>query len=330
MKVKLTNGKAAPERVSLVSLGVPNTGGSRWGSSKVKKLLSCPREHALANVAGVTRDAPSDALDVGQLVHLGLETYYRALMDHQRRTSGTRDDDYYWGGHLEHASAALEALDPVGANEGWHDVYTQAVKCLEAYFDGYWRRDRWHIVAVEEGLAWDGYKLSEEHPLHFRYSSRLDLVVEDESGGLWLVEHKTAKSISAGLVDHFAMDLQIMGHQWLWDHCVNTKKYGKAQGVLVNIITKHKEPRLERYPVSPSPDHLGEFEAMMRTLPVREKEYEYLGWPKSLSHCAGSARGYGRCSYYALCHDFPKVRPDQWGAEFELPEGFSKNATGTD
>jgi len=327
MKLQIQNGKEAPSRADLQTFGIDNPGGSPWGSSKVKTLLSCPREHALSS-SGVKTAKSSDALDIGTLVHLGLETYYRALMNHQKGQT-TWDDAAYFDKHLEHASAAIGALDPLSESEDWHDVYSQAVKLLEAYFDGYWRRDRWRVIAVEEGLAWDGYKLAEDHPLHFRYSSRLDLVIEDENG-IWLVEHKTAKSINAGLIDHYAMDLQIMGHKWLWEHCVDTSKYGKAQGVLVNIITKHREPRLERFAVSPSPDHLREFERMMQTVPIREKEYEYLGWPKSLSHCAGSARGYGRCAYYALCHDFPAVTPSQWGDDFELPEGFTQDATRTD
>jgi len=323
MKVSIANGCEAPARTSLEALGLPLAGGSKFGSSKVKTLLSCPREYALQE-SGVRSAKPVAAFDVGTLVHLGLETYYRLLMKHQAGHSDVGSDDYFWGGHLEFANQAIESLDVVAESEGWDDVYQQVVACLEAYFDAYWRRDRWTIVAVEEGLCWDGEQLSEGHPHHFRYSSRLDLVIKD-GDGLWLVEHKTAKTISASLLDHYSMDLQIMGHQWLWEHCVNTAKYGVASGVLVNLITKHKQPRVDRVKVSPSADHLREFEAMMRTIPIRREHYESMGWPKSLSHCAGSARGYGKCSYYTLCHDFPQTPVEAWGSDFELPEGFTKN-----
>jgi len=111
---------------------------------------------------------------------------------------------------------------------------------------------------------------------------------------------------------------------------VDQKKHGRCKGVIVNMITKHKEPRLERIPVTPSPDHLQDFERLMATLPPRMEVYEKMHWPKSLSHCAGYARGYGRCQYYSLCHDHPTTEPAQWGSTYDLPEEFTKNAIESD
>ena len=47
MRIQVQNGVPATPRASLADLGVPDEGGSKWGSSKVKALLTCPREYAL-------------------------------------------------------------------------------------------------------------------------------------------------------------------------------------------------------------------------------------------------------------------------------------------
>jgi len=180
-------------------------------------------------------------------------------------------------------------------------------------------------------VKWDGRQLPVGHPLRFRYSSRFDLVVR-ASAFVWVVEHKTAKYITTDLISHYEMDLQVLGHKWLWEHCVDPQAYGPLGGVLVNIVTKQKEPRCVRVPVNPSGEHMVEFENMMRLQPEREAWAEANDYPKSLGHCSGFARGYSRCGYYSLCHDFPAISPKSWAEEFELPEQFMHraDAAGTD
>lgn len=313
-------------REAMDVFGIPNDGPSPWGSTMHKKLLACMREFGLYE-RGIRTLTPSDALDTGILVHYAMELYYREIHRFQQEHPDVSKDEFYFGGQREGAQKAMRALDTLEGVKGYEKVVETAVRCMDAYLEQHMRRDRWEIVAVEETLAWDGERLPAEHPLAFRHSARLDLVIK-EAGGVWLVEHKTAAFITAELVAHYEMDLQVLGQKWLWDHCVATKKYGDLKGVIVNIVSKQKEPRCVRVPVSPSADHLSEFENMMRTMPERKAWAERNGYPKSLGHCAGYARGYSRCDYYDLCHDFPSLTPKQWD-KYELPERYVRVA-GTD
>lgn len=302
--------------------GIPNDGPSPWGSTTHKKVLMCSRELGLYE-HGIRTLTPSDPLDTGIIYHYAMELYYGAIQEFQASYEGAKTtDEYYFGGQREGARRALAAVDKLRDAKGYEDVVEDAIRCLDTYFEQHFRRDRWHIMANEETLLWDGEKLPRSHPLAFRYSSRLDLIVE-EMGGTWLVEHKTAKFISADLVDHYEMDLQVLGHKWLWDNCVDTSKYPPLKGVLVNIVSKQKEPRCVRVPVNPSKDHMAEWENMMRTMPIRKAWAARNDYPKSLGHCSGYARGYSRCDYYDLCHDFPRITPQQWD-EYELPERYTR------
>jgi len=157
LRIQVQNGVPATPRASLADLGVPDEGGSKWGSSKVKALLTCPREYALG-AAGIVPNKPPAAFDVGTLVHYGLEVYYRALQEEQRRVGaaphdGARrclGDDYFWAAHVELARKALASLDGLAQAEGWEASYAQAQACLEAYFDGYYKRDRWEVVRPQK------------------------------------------------------------------------------------------------------------------------------------------------------------------------------------
>jgi hypothetical protein len=302
--------------------GIPNDGPSPWGSTTHKQQLMCTREFGFYD-HGIRTLTPSDPLDTGIIFHHGMELYYGAIQAFQ--ASGVAKpgtDEFFFGGQREGAQLALRSVDKLRDAEGYEDVIEDATRCLDTYFEQHYRRDRWRIMANEETLLWDGEKLPKTHPLGFRYSSRLDLIVEEDNG-TWLVEHKSAKFISADLLDHYEMDLQVLGHKWLWEHCVDTSKYPPLKGVLVNIVSKQKEPRCVRVPVNPSKAHMAEWENMLRTMRERKAWAVRNDYPKSLGHCSGYARGYSRCDYYDLCHDFPAITPKQWN-DYELPERYTR------
>lgn len=310
--------KINPERPKLEQLGLPNPGPSSRGSTYYKKLLACPREHALYAEVGLRPQVLSEALTIGVLFHQALQEYYMVGFDYQREhlaTNTKRTDDFYWAWHKEGMRAAYAVVDKIAGQPDYEKEYKKLMDLLDAYFQQYHRQDRWEILAVEETLEWHG---------KFVYTSRLDLIVFDRAqGGMFIVEHKTASSLGDDLLDSYEMDWQVLGQVWLFNRCVDLSKYPPFLGVYINLITKHTEPRMVRFPVNPSPAHLRDFERNFTHWLHMRRAAAQAGWPKSLGACSGYARGYAKCDYYSLCQAFPENTVQDWIKEPE-PLGFEK------
>jgi hypothetical protein len=292
--------KAEQREAPHIVLGVEQGSGSVAGSTYWKGLRMCPREHGLRHVARLGREGDNEALTQGWTFHLVLERYYGALL------AGVKP--------AEAEASAWAAFEPMRDEPGYADTYAEIERMLASYFDHYRGQDDWRIVAVEETLVYQDAGL--------RYSARLDLLVE-EAGGLWIVEHKTAKTIGADLISNYQLDMQILGQVWLLQQCVDLSSYAPLRGVKVNITSKHKPPRHERVEVMPSQKHLDAFERSMRDWHAVEGVYRKLGYPQSLGNCAGAARFWSRCDYYDLCHGWPSKTVDEWG-QGETPLGYTR------
>ena len=294
---------------------IGGVGASARGSSYYKSLMICPREHALTNEVGVRAVRQNENFAVGTLFHLVMEVYYGAIMRFQKALDADdrrgRDDYYYWGNALEAQREAWDAIAVFATEPGYTQTYAEVQRIVEAYFEKYANLDRWRVLAVEETL-----RFTEQG---FDFSARLDLIVESE-GRTWLVEHKTAKMISLDSLDHYDMDMQTLGQQWLFDHCVDTSQFPPLAGCRVNIVTKQKQPQLVRKDVCPSPAHLHMFEASIADWYSARDAMRRLGWPRALGHCAGFARGYGKCQFFDACRDWPALSVEEFAAN--LPDGF--------
>ena len=288
-------------------------GPSPMGSSYYKTLLTCPREFGLRNRAMLAPDVPREHLVVGWLFHVCLQYYYEAIGAYQRANPNRPSDpEWLWGGSNAGMKKAYEVVTLLRSVQGYGRTADTLQLLLDGYFERYDRQDKWRIVAVEVTL--------QHHKLG--YSARLDLLVHDlERGGLFIVEHKTARQITSDLIDNYQLDLQILGQAWLFLECVDLTKYPRFMGIRINIATKHKTgSQTVRLDVYPSQRHLLEFERSVvqykRLLPVVEE----LGWPKAF-HCSGYSRGYSQCQFYDICHGHPLISVDEWSKSVP-PEGF--------
>jgi hypothetical protein len=310
-------GRRRPDEV----LGIKG-GASPWGNSTWKRLRSCPREHALAVVAGIRSMSDSEALTQGIIFHHALEAFYRYIQQHQRPYDAMKrkTDGFLYGGIPDAEGFAWKAIKPFIAEDGYSKTYTAIERMLASYFDTFRRQDRWRIIAVEETLQYadDG----------MIYSARLDLIVEDyDRRGMWIVEHKSAKAITDTLLSGYQLDQQILGQAWLLTRCVDLSKYPKLRGVLVNITTKTATPKHERVEVMPSRYHLDEFERSMRSWYDIMPVFEELGWPKALGNCAGPAQYFSKCDYFDLCYGRPEATVEELsGADDALPFGYMRRA----
>jgi hypothetical protein len=304
-------------------LNVLDQGASVAGSTYHKRLLACPFEFGLHQVARLAPTQKAEALDTGWLFHQALEVYYRAIWEHQRRRKQEAnergdhcviDNDFFWGqGAVKGYASAFAALEALEGEPGYSEIYPTVRKCVEAYLDQHHQIDKWEIVAIEENIEYHGA---------FEYSARLDLVVVDHKDNkLWIIEFKTARYIGKDLVDNYQMDMQILGQVWLLKTCVDTSKLPNFGGVKVCITSKQATPQCVVVDVLPSRHHLEAFERSIRQWTQMRVLLEQAGWPKSLGHCSGYARGYAKCTYYDLCHAQPLATIEDW-AEAEPPMGF--------
>ena len=319
-KVKLTTSSTTPRTRSIFEiLNVPNSGASPTGSTFYKTLFTCPREFALKYVVGFEPQKVNEALTTGWLFHHLLEVYYREVQLFQRTCNAkATSDDFLYGGHKGAMRQAYAALAPLADADGYKEIYETAHRLITGYFERYDHLDKWRILAVEETIIYQA---------GFGYSARLDLIVEDfDIGGMIVCEHKSAKMISADLLDSYQLDLQILGQKWLVNRCLDLRKLPPFKGVLVNIGTKHKTPQFVRHHVDPSRHHLNAFVRSIKSWTGMRNVYAKAGWPQALGHCSGYARGYSRCQFYEICHSHPELSVADWQHAKDPPAGFVRRS----
>lgn len=322
--------------------GSPTGSASAVGSTYWKRLMRCPHEHAMHELVQLRSKYDDEALTVGYLFHHALENYYAthkrvqdeiALARGKLLPDGTPDlygprltDDELWAGQQEAEATAWASIDSVRAEPGYDvrqagssipSTWQQLESCVAAYFDRYRRNERFRIVATEETLRW-----TDPDNTAIDYSARLDMLVENyDLGGLRIVEHKSARSITVDLCEGYQLDLQILGQAWLLRRCVDLSRLPPFRGVTVNITTKQKVPRFERVEVLPSEQHMLAFELNMQKWDRMRAVAAELDYPQAFGKCIGPDRGYRRCSYFDLCHMDPLRTISQWQAD-DVPLGF--------
>lgn len=272
------------------------------GSTYWKRLRRCPREHALHHGGLRKAYAMSEHLTVGLLIHRALEHYYAWIKS--------------WGAEGAEREAWL-SIAAFSTESGYEKTWALVQKMLVGYFERYRDSDaRWKIWATEETLSYFD-------PKGIEWTGRLDGLIERD-GGLFILEHKTARAITGDLLSGYQMDMQMLGYVWLFQKVVDAAKLPPLAGIIVNLLTKHATPRFERVEVCPSRYHLAEFEKSQRDwIKIREEGFAKLGWPKALGNCTGPSRYFSTCDYFDLCHGQPDVPLDQLLRE-ELPYGFTR------
>lgn len=331
IQLRVRNPKATPQREALYQvLQVKNSGASPRGSTYYKTFQSCPRQFYIKYVLRWVPAIPSDALTIGLVWHYCLERYYRAIMLHQQKSKPRPNDPaWLWGGCNEGARQAYDLLDQLAAAFGYKEISGIVRKMLDHYLDAHDRRDRLRILAVEETLAYWG-----DDP----YTCRADMIVEDyDRGGMWFWEHKSAHGLTDDLLSAYDMDLQVLGEWWLLSVVIDKDSYPPLRGVIINIQTKPKTDtsdtalKSHRHEVCPSAAHIRGFNNTIGTRKIMLEAAEQAGWPMYFGNCAGAARGYSKCEFYDLCHDFPDSDAKQLAAagierfpnyvESEAPDG---------
>lgn len=155
--------------------------------SMVSSFVQCPREVYYSVVEGLRPRLASMPLTRGTWVHSLLEA--RANGENWRKK------------HKELLETArLEQFD-----EEVEELATQCFNIVESY-EWVWRREKWKVIKAE---------LTVERPMFqgkALYRGRIDLIVQDEAGDIWLVDHKT----HAQFPDWRYRELAFQNYSYLW------------------------------------------------------------------------------------------------------------------
>jgi hypothetical protein len=284
--VPLSGKKTPVDRGSIFGLlNIPDTGASPKGSTYRKSLIQCPHEHGLLYEIGLRPSAPTEALTLGLLFHYALQRYYEEIFRFQQQFEAKYPADY------RKESEYFWGHEAEASKVAWKSV-------SELQFaDGY--ADTWAVLSRVLDAYFD----------HYSRRDRWRILAVEET---------------QDLVDFYDLDLQILGQVWLAARCIDWDKSGLPMfgGTKINIASKQKVPILIRHDVLPSTQHLIAFERMLGQWEDMRGVYEKFGWPKSLGHCAGYARGYSKCQFYELCREHPLETVETIRQWRDAPSGF--------
>jgi len=304
-------------------------------ASMLSELMSCARKLDLRyNHRFVSAGGKSNSLEVGSLVHVCMEHYYKSLIKGFKKDLAASNallmGQEYVTGCSKCIAASLtpgatcdilgHTLDPwLGLKNtpmesdsryvGWKN----ALDTAEEYF-GHYRNDYWVPLEVEIVKA---KILYEDDEIRILWKAKLD-VVFDTNQGIYPTDHKTSKQRR----DTLSLNNQFMGQCLIMD----------TRGVMINKIgfqkTLKPEEKYTRVQVSYSADRLLEWQGEIlphyayQLLNYHEAEH----FPPNFTHCENK---YGNCPYVPVCESNRDMREETIRMHFITgPEWNPSNVEG--
>lgn len=193
--------------------------------SQVKTYRRCPKQWAYKYLDRLEPKEKKRAPYLGNWLHRALETHYK-------------DGDWKIG-HKEYLKEWNSLFDE--EREELSKKYgplPQAVRRIMRSYLWYWKNDGWKILAAEyEFEVLVGQFEVQGVIVQVYANGKVDLIVEDDEGNRWVVDHKSTGSIPDPGAFH-AMDPQLMIYP------VGVKeKFGKMAGITYNYI-KSRPPTI--------------------------------------------------------------------------------------
>ncbi|KKM92263.1 hypothetical protein LCGC14_1220160 [marine sediment metagenome] len=281
---------ALKRAVEELGIDLTLTGGSGHGWSRSSTMQQCPHKYDQKynkNKGGWENGIPPKALQIGGCFHAFMALYYQREIDIDK--GATPDEAVVEPGVL--CDALLDyGADPVLIGAAWQ------------YFEGY--------ANYYEAQGHDWFK-----PLAVEYRAkdpngpdtcRYDLIAEVKDHpvvlpGTWIVEHKTASRLDKGVTEGWHLDGEIVGQCMIYKKARLAMKFGKLQGVIVNVIVKTKIPQFHREFVTPPMKSTRRQAKDLKVFRATKAIYESVGyWPRSLASCVGR---YGFCEFFDACRD---------------------------
>lgn len=260
------------------------TGPSPFGWHRYETFMRCPAAYAFdlqAKAQNVRNDAP--ALIQGTLVHLGLAHHYA-----RKQTPGS---DLYPPLEAIHAHAEAERAAG-GDAAAWAEAEAAACRALAGYAAHY-AAERLRVEAVETVYALD---LGDGAQL----TMRIDLVVRDSAGKVYLMDHKTTGRMTSLHPVQYGASGQFLAYATL-----GQLKWGaEFGGLILNMIEiQDKTVRFDRPPLRVGPGRLAAFVASVRDVAHRMAALSAVpaqDWPRAPTEHTCWTR-YGACAHLERC-----------------------------
>lgn len=270
-----------------------DSGPSPHGWHALEALLRCPQLYAYGQIlfpqgsparleSGFDQD--NEPLLKGSLGHAGLAHHYtqaKALRE-------SRDPRAYYDPD-EAIALTAEKLGKEAA------PFVQLAQDIVAtYIQAYEVEDRnWTILEVEEIQA------ARIGPQGIPYTGRVDLVVKDPVGKVWIVDHKFVGKITPTIHQRYTLSGQFLGLQ-LFGRARWREQFG---GCIVNLVSWGSSPRYARRQVESSPHALSGFTDVVSEAHALIERYKGLDpwqYPKALNEqvCLSA---YGKCAGWDFC-----------------------------
>ncbi len=190
--------------------------------SEVKTFQRCPKQWEYKYLQRLQPKEKRRAPYLGNWLHACLETYYH-------------DGDWKIGHQLyvdEYNKLFDEEKEEIDKKYG--PMPSQVERIIRSYL-WYYKNEGWKVIATEQDVL-----AMLKPPIWVK--GRLDLLVEDEEGLIWLVDHKSTALIPEQNAYH-ATDPQLMIYPWAIERM---KFLGiKVAGVIYNYI-KSRPPTIPK------------------------------------------------------------------------------------
>lgn len=287
-------------------VGLINTGPSSYGWSYWGTFSRCPRlffKKWRLKDEGKPRTAPG----LGSVVHAGLAHHYQAAAG---VNSGVSLVDVV---HAESASRGLTdgdrelALDILGhyavrfATERFRPIFAEEEKRV-----GFMMRGDGRCVPVYLDPNLPLPKPPTNREIHVGevvpYTGRVDLGLEDESGKVWYIDHKTAAYIRDSTSRRYSIHGQIHGMY----HLGYANERLNFAGVMLTLIQTRAGKKFERVKPLPAYRAVDNFPRLILTLNAQINYWDQMagmnegGWPMR-THEQVCISSYGECDYLDNC-----------------------------
>ena len=277
-----------------------NTGPSARGWHRLESFLRCPQLYAWGYGRGEAAKKhfpPTFPLVRGSIGHVGLaHVYARVKWVQDEQTKGNAQPNlaecpYY---------SPIEAMRLVAGLPEFEEYGTEAlpgvVKAVSAYVRHYSSDGtNLRVIAIEEPVETEFFG--------HRYTARVDLVLEDNGGKVWYLDHKFVAKVEGKVFRRYVLSGQFLGLQHL-----GMRTYGERfGGVKVNVIGCNVSG-FSRVSLDPAPYMLERFPSVVKRAEegiARVEAALALGEPIGAAPSEHVCFGpYGECPAFYLC---------QWG-----------------
>lgn len=278
------------------------TGPSSRGWHRLQQAAECLQKYAWTYVAPKdpegTKGPKGTALARGSLMHLALAQHYARM---KAKQNGLDPEDW---------CDPVEAVQLIAKMEKTEEPVEDVLRTYEAYQDRYWSDEQELKILEIEHLA--------QTMIGGKYllTGRFDLVIEDLSGKVFVVDHKTTGFMKAAQKEFYAVSGQLLGYS----HMARERYGDRFGGMKLNIVQVGSKPAFDRTNLARSPYLEQRFVQSVIDIEESIERMEASGrmfddWPKSINELTCYHR-YGACEFIDQCRfgaGFKKGGNWTWG-----------------